>query len=183
MKKGMGFSLLLMILRKALPFSTSLSKGQGGERTIQMKKLFLIIPLVVFFVPGLGRAQATYQKNIRPLFDSKCSMCHGSASPLVDEFKKDEDRYKKEGKGPRMENYSLLVEFVKGKDAGAIMRRLDDGKGKADGKPGNMYIHLGNDESERQKNLMIFKDWVGSWNLKRKNELTEEELRKVTAPQ
>jgi len=46
-----------------------------------------------------------------------------------------------------------------------------------------MYIDLGNDESERQKNLMIFKDWVGSWNLKRKNELTEEELRKVTAPE
>ena len=148
-----------------------------------MKKLFLIIPLVVFFVPALGRAQATYQKDIRPLFDSKCSMCHGSASPLVDEFKKDQDRYKKEVKGPRMENYSLLVEFVKGKDAGAIMRRLDDGKSSKEDKPGNMFIFLGKDDEERQRNLKIFKDWIGSWNLKRKAELSEEERKKITANQ
>jgi len=27
-----------------------------------------------------------------------------------------------------MDSYTLLLEFVKGKDAGAIMRRLDDGR-------------------------------------------------------
>jgi len=82
-----------------------------------------------------------------------------------------------------MDSYSLLLEFVKGKDAGAIMRRLDDGKNTKDGKPANMYTFLGKDEEEREKNLKTFKSWIGSWNLKRKAELTEEELRKVTAPQ
>jgi hypothetical protein len=148
-----------------------------------MKKLFLIIPLVVFFVPAVVRAQVTYQKEIRPLFDSKCSMCHGPESPLVDDFKKEKEKYIKENKGPRMDSYPLLLEFVKGKDAGAIMRRLDDGKNTKDGKPGNMYTFLGKDKEEREKNQKIFKDWVGSWNLKRKKDLTEEELKKVTAPQ
>ena len=82
-----------------------------------------------------------------------------------------------------MDSYPLLLEFVKGKDAGAIMRRLDDGKNTKDGKPGNMYTFLGKDEEEREKNLKTFKSWIGSWSLKRKAELTEEELRKVTAPQ
>ena len=148
-----------------------------------MKKLFLIIPLVILFVPAVVRAQVTYQKEIRPLFDSKCSMCHGPKSALVDDFKKEKEKYTKENKGPRMDSYPLLLEFVKGKDAGAIMRRLDNGKSKTDGKPGNMYPYLGKDEEERQKNLKIFKEWVGSWNLKRRNELSEEEIQKIIAPQ
>ena len=129
------------------------------------------------------QAQVTYQKDIRPLFEARCSKCHGPESPLVDQFKKEKERYTKENKGPRMDTYSLLLEFVKGKDTGAIMRRLDDGKSKGDKKPGNMYLYLGKDEEERQKNLKIFKNWVGSWNLKRKAEMTEEELSKITAPQ
>jgi hypothetical protein len=148
-----------------------------------MKKLFLIIPLVILFLPAVIRAQVTYQKDIRPLFDSKCSMCHGSESPLVDDFKKEKEKFAKENKGPRMDSYPLLLEFVKGKDAGAIMRRLDDGKNTKDGKPGNMNTFLGKDKEERKKNLKIFKSWIGSWNLKRKTQLTEEELGKVTAPQ
>ncbi|OGP92729.1 MAG: hypothetical protein A2156_05270 [Deltaproteobacteria bacterium RBG_16_48_10] len=146
-----------------------------------MKKFILLIPLWVFFIPAIAKSQVTYQKGIRPLFDAKCSMCHGPESPLVDQFKKEKERYTKENKGPRMDTYPLLLEFVKGSDTGAIMRRLDDGKSKPDGKPGNMYPYLGKDEEERQKDLKIFKDWVGSWNLKRKNELTEEELKKITA--
>jgi len=148
-----------------------------------MKKLFLIIPLVILFVPAVVRAQVTYQKDIGPLLDSKCSMCHGPKSPLVDDFKKEKEKYTKENTGPRMDTYPLLLEFVKGKDAGAIMRRLDDGQNKGDKKPGNMYSFLGKDEEERQKNLKTFKSWIGSWSLKRKAELTEEELKQVTAPQ
>jgi hypothetical protein len=148
-----------------------------------MKKLCYIILLLSLFLPGMVLAQVTYQKDIRPLFEAKCSKCHGSQSPLVEQFKKEKEKYTKENKGPRMDSYSLLVEFVKGKDAGAIMRRLDDGKSKADGKRGNMYPYLGKNEEERQKNLKIFKDWVGSWSLKRKAELSEEELKKITAPQ
>jgi len=148
-----------------------------------MKKHYLIILLLIFFVPAVAMAQVTYQKDIRPLFDSKCSICHGPNSPLVDDFKKEKEKYTKENKGPRMDSYPLLLEFVKGKDAGAIMRRLDDGQSKGDKKPGNMYPFLGKDEEERQKNLKAFKSWIGSWNLKRKAELTDDELGKVTAPQ
>ena len=148
-----------------------------------MKKLYLIILLLIFLVPAVAMAQVTYQKDIRPLFDSKCSICHGPNSPLVDDFKKEKEKYTKENKGPRMDSYPLLLEFVKGKDAGAIMRRLDDGQSKGDKKPGNMYPFLGKDEEERQKNLKAFKSWIGSWNLKRKAELTDDELGKVTAPQ
>ena len=111
-----------------------------------MKKLYLIILLLIFLVPAVAMAQVTYQKDIRPLFDSKCSICHGPNSPLVDDFKKEKEKYTKENKGPRMDSYPLLLEFVKGKDAGAIMRRLDDGQSKGDKKPGNMYPFLGKDE-------------------------------------
>ena len=38
-----------------------------------------------------------------------------------------------------------------------------------DGKPGNMYRQLGSNEAERQKNLAVFKAWVGegAWFLNR----------------
>jgi cytochrome c553 len=149
----------------------------------KMKKCLALITLWMLLVPSLSMAQVTYQKNIRSIMEARCSMCHGSQAPLIDDFKKDKDKYVRQNKGPRMDSYSLLIEFVKGKDAGAIMRRLDDGKSKDDKKPGNMYIFLGKDEEERQKNLKVFKEWVGSWNLKRKADLTPEETKKVTAPQ
>jgi len=56
------------------------------------------------------------------------------------------------------------------------MRRLDDGKNTKDNKPGNMYQNLGADEQERQKNLKLFRDWVGNWTLKRFPDLTKEDL-------
>ena len=148
-----------------------------------MKKLFLVVPLVIFLVPTMTKAQVTYQKDIRPVFEAKCLRCHGPDAPLVDEFKKETEKYKKKIKGPRMDSYTLLLEFIKGKDAGAIMRRLDDGKNTENKKPGNMYFYLGKDDEERQKNLKIFKGWVGSWSLKRRADLSEEELKKITAPQ
>ena len=155
----------------------------GGRKDNEMKKPLIIITLWMLFIPVISMAQVTYQKEVRSLMEAKCSMCHGPQAPLVDEFKKDKERFTKEKKGPRMDSYFLLLEFVKGKDAGAIMRRLDDGKSKEDKKAGNMYVFLGRDEEERQKNLKTFKDWVGSWNLKRRADLTEEESKKITAPQ
>ena len=148
-----------------------------------MKKMIFVIPLLMLAIPVIGETQTTYTKDIRLLMEARCSNCHGSNAPLVGEFKKDREKYTKGQKGPRMDSYALLVEFVKGTDAGAIMRRLDDGKSKEDKKPGNMYVFLGKDEEERQKNLKTFKDWVGSWNLKRRADLTEEESKKITAPQ
>lgn len=147
-----------------------------------MKKFLIALTLGMIFIPVLSAAQVTYQKDIAPVMEARCSNCHGPQAPLVDEFKKNKEKYIKENKGPRMDSYEHLLEFVKGKDAGAIMRRLDDGTSKDDKKPGNMYIFLGKDETERQKNLKTFKDWVGSWNLKRKKDLAEGEAQKITAP-
>lgn len=56
------------------------------------------------------------------------------------------------------------------------MRRLDDGKGAKDGKAGNMHQHLGPDDAERQKNLKLFKAWVGNWTHRRFPDLTKEDL-------
>lgn len=77
--------------------------------------------------------------------------------------------------GPRMTTYQELVAFVNGDDAGAIMRRLDDGKNTPTGKPGNMNIYLGDSSEARVKNLDLFQRWVGNWTLKRQAELTAED--------
>jgi len=145
--------------------------------------ILMVILLVAVVAPSWGQGQVTYKKDIRPLFEEKCIRCHGSSSPSWEEFKKNQERFTRENFGPRMDTYPLLVDFVKGKDAGALMRRLDDGTNKEDRKPGNMYIHLGRDEGERQKSLKFFKDWVDSWTLKRRHQLSEEELSKITAPE
>lgn len=79
-------------------------------------------------------------------------------------------------KGPRMDTYSHLVFFVGWPDTGALMRKLDEGKSAKDGKPGNMYRYLGDTEDEGQRNLSIFKSWVGSWTLKKWSEVTKEEI-------
>ena len=49
------------------------------------------------------------------------------------------------------------------------MRRLDDGSGSADKKPGNMYKYLGETDAERAANLNLVKAWLGEggWNLNR----------------
>ena len=139
--------------------------------------IFAVMFLIsMALVPATGFAQkATYAKDIEPLWKTRCIGCHGPASPLIEEFDKNKEKFAKEMKGPRMNSYKLMVEFVNGGDAGAIMRRLDDGKSTKDGKPGNMYQYLGASDEERKKNLQTFKDWVGNWTLKRKAELTAED--------
>jgi len=75
-----------------------------------------------------------------------------------------------------MDRYTYLIFFIGWQDTGALMRRLDDGKNIKEGKPGNMYPYLGATEEERQRNLKIFKEWVGNWTLERFPEITKEEL-------
>ena len=120
----------------------------------------------------------TYRKDIRPLWEAQCMACHGESSPSLAEFDENKDKYKALSRGPRMDSYAHRVTYVGWPDSGALMRRLDDGKRTQDGKPGNMYEYLGSDELERQKNLALFKAWVGEdgWVLKRFKELTREEL-------
>ncbi|MGF1642801.1 MAG: hypothetical protein ACFCUJ_04100 [Thiotrichales bacterium] len=145
----------------------------------------LSLPLVMF--GGCASTVAvlppvTYENAIKPLMEAKCLACHGAASPTIEVFDKDKNGYKAKGIGPRMDSYESLVGFVNGGDAGAIMRRLDDGKHTQDGKPGNMYENLGATEAERQLNLAKFKAWVGAWNLKKPDQLTDAERGLVKVP-
>jgi len=48
---------------------------------------------------------------------------------------RDKEGYKKKNKGPRLDTCESLMVVVKGSDAGALMRRLDNGKNTRDGKP------------------------------------------------
>lgn len=119
-------------------------------------------------LPSLA-ADVTYRKDIRPLMEQKCFGCHGSGSPYYGDFKVDDKKYKAAMKGPRMDTYADTIYFVGWPDTGALMRRLDDGKGSKSGKPGNMYVYLGSSDEERQKNFNLFKSWVGedAWVLNR----------------
>lgn len=131
--------------------------------------------------PGIF-PKVTYDNTIRQLVDQRCAQCHGSDAPSMEEFKKDQESYKAKKLGPRMDSYENLMVMVSGSDTGAIMRRLDDGANTKDNKPGNMYQYLGKDDAERAANLRLFKQWVGSWNLKRAKDMSEEERKGVLAP-
>ena len=131
---------------------------------------------------GEETSQVTYESHIEGIVEQSCISCHGAESPSLAEFDEDSDPYIAQSLGPRLDNYDDLIVLVNGDDAGAIMRRLDDGTNTEDGEPGNMYVNLGSTEEERQENLAIFKEWVGSWSLKRSDELTDEERAEITAP-
>ncbi len=141
-----------------------------------MRKGVLILLMSFAFVNLSKAEEITYRKHIKPVMDSKCISCHGPDSPEYDGFKEEKSKWLSKGKGPRMDTYSHLIFYVGWRDTGAIMRRLDDGKKTPDGKPGNMYKYLGDTEEERQRNLELFKKWVGNWTLKRWKEITKEEL-------
>ncbi len=127
----------------------------------------------LFLVAGISVASwaqdVTYRKHIRPLWLEKCSSCHGADAPYLGDFDEARKKYQAAFKGPRMDTYADLVFFVGWPDTGALMRRLDDGKSTGDGKPGNMHQYLGATDEERQKNLNLFKEWVGKdgWKLNR----------------
>jgi len=138
-----------------------------------MKSIWKVTCIAACFAGASTASQAedvTYRKDIKPLVEAKCIGCHGPQSPSLAEFKLDEKKYKAALKGPRIDTYEHLLMLVGWPDAGAIMRRLDDGKSEhAGGKPGNMHQYLGASDEERQKNLRTFKAWVGGggWNLNR----------------
>lgn len=132
------------------------------------KKEMLCAAVALVCAPAAAQ-DVTYTKDIAPIAKELCSECHGAESPDLETFKKNEKKYTEEKTGPRMSNYGEMISYIGWPDTGAIMRRLDDGKVAADGKPGNMYRHLGSDDAERQKNLALFKAWVGegAWNINR----------------
>ena len=137
---------------------------------------------------GAAAQGVTYRKDIKPLVEARCAGCHGQSAPTLAEFQLDQKKYTTAMKGPRIDSYADLIMLIGWPDTGAIMRRLDDGKSPgAGGKPGNMYPHLGSSEDERQKNLALFKAWVGNgaWVLNRFDArgdvpgITKEQLEKI----
>lgn len=138
---------------------------------------FFVLGIVPWLVSMAWSEEVTYRKHIKPLFEAKCGMCHGAdAAPEYYAFKEEQAKWMSQGKGMRMDTYSHLLFYTAWPDTGALMRRLNDGKEVKDGKPGNMYQHLGGTEEERQQNLKLFKEWVGAWTLKRWKEITKEEI-------
>lgn len=125
--------------------------------------------------------EVTYRKDIKPVFDSKCVVCHGAGAPEYYAFKEEKEKWVAQGKGMRMDTYSHLLFFTAWPDTGSLMRRLDDGKNVKDGKSGNMYEHLGQTEEDRQKNLQLFKAWIGNWTLKRWAEVSKEDMDGIKA--
>ena len=123
----------------------------------------------VFMALPTVAQDVTYRGQIAGLIKKNCVQCHGADSPSLAEFKLAEEKFKKEKRGPSMNSYQELIQFVGWPDAGALMRRLDDGANTADKKPGNMYKQLGDTDAERAENLKVFKAWVGdgAWNLNR----------------
>src|SRR4030065_593139 len=112
--------------------------------------------VMVIAVPVFAGEAVTYEKDIKGIIDKRCVFCHGPKSPTMEEFDKDQEGYKKKMKGPKLDTYGDLMVLVKGADAGALMRRLDDGKKPKEGKPGNMYARVGSTDAERGANLEIF---------------------------
>ena len=119
-----------------------------------------------------------YTTHIRPIFDQNCAFCHGAASPEHKEFMKDKNKYMAMGKGPRMDSYTYMLSFIGWPETASIMRKLDNGKNTEDGRPGNMYQYLGSSEEERQKNLDVFREWVGYWTPESWKEITKEAMSK-----
>lgn len=138
-------------------------------------KLFSGITLMLFAL-SVSAEEVTYTSQISRLFKDKCISCHGQDAPEYGEFEKYKEKFIALSKGPRMDSYPHLIFFIGWPDNGAIMRRLDDGKNTKEGKPGNMYKYLGSSEEERQRNLALFREWVGNWNLKKWPDVTKEEM-------
>jgi len=145
------------------------------------KSISVLLALIVS-APALGE-EITYSRHIRPVWEEQCERCHGSSAPTYESFMADPKKYEADDKGPRMDSYESLTFFLNGeKEAGALMRRLDDGTNTRDGQPGNMYRHLGRGD-KRKENFQLFQKWVGedAWTTKKKAEIAKEDLDRIKA--
>ena len=136
---------------------------------------------IIGYAASQEQGAVTYEKDVKSIISKRCLSCHGSNAPTTEEFNKDKEGFKQKNKGPRMDTYENLMNFVNGKDTGALMRRLDDGKNTKDGKAGNMYKSLGGTDAEKAENLLVIKKWIGGWTLKRSAEITDTERKAIKA--
>ncbi|HEU4350389.1 MAG TPA: cytochrome C [Burkholderiales bacterium] len=151
-----------------------------------MRKPLLLLAtagaMALLFGPAAAQS-VTYENTVKKIIAERCAACHIQGAPTLAEFDKDKEGWTKKFKGPSLADYKNVMILVKGSDAGALMRRLDDGKNTKDGKPGNMYNYLGKDADDRAERLEKIKKWVGNWTLKRRKDLSEAELAAITAPE
>lgn len=137
-----------------------------------LKLMLAAATATVFALPTVAQ-DVSYRKDIAPLIKKQCAECHGADSPTYNEFKltkEIQDKYIKEKTGPRNDTYELLVAMIGYPDTGSFMRRLDDGTHPlSNGKAGNMYKYLGDNDADRASNLKLVKAWLGegAWNLNR----------------
>jgi hypothetical protein len=150
--------------------------NKSHPRRMSMKSLLLSIAMSTVLIGVAQAEEVRYTTHIKQIFEQRCEGCHGSDAPEYGDFKKDKEKFAAQFKGPKMAGYANLVHFTGWPDTGALMRRLDDGANTNDKKPGNMYQYLGADDAERQRNLKLFRAWVGNWVLKRFSDLTKEDL-------
>ena len=146
-----------------------------------MLLVILFTASVIGYAVSQEQSAMTYEKDVKPIIAKRCLSCHGSTAPTIEEFNENKEGFKQKNKGPKMDTYDDLMIFVNGKDTGAFMRRLDDGKNTKDGNAGNMYMSLGGTDAERAENLLVIKKWIGGWTLKRSAEMTDAEKKAIKA--
>jgi mono/diheme cytochrome c family protein len=152
-----------------------------GKIVKTIASIFFLMVFVAGSAVAAGTDAVTYERDIKKIMSEQCLSCHGSDAPTMAEFKKDQEKFKKAMKGPRADTYVNLMVMVNGSDTGALMRRLDDGKNAANGKPGNMYEYMGKTDGEKAKNLEVIKKWIGGWTLKRAKDISGDELKGIKA--
>jgi hypothetical protein len=152
-----------------------------GKMVKTIESIFFLMVFVTGSAVAAGADEVTYERDVKKIMSEQCLSCHGSDAPTMADFKKEEEKFKKAMKGPRADTYANLMVMVNGSDTGALMRRLDDGKNTANGKPGNMFGYLGGTDGEKAKNLETIKKWIGGWTLKRKKDISGDELKGIKA--
>jgi hypothetical protein len=177
---------------KPFEWKKQVSPIQTHEITLQEDHMrnFLYVFFVLAVVAGTAEApDLTWRKDIQPIVQTNCIACHGSNSPIYEEWNLDRETLTKQNIGPRLDTYAYFMRHVVWPATGSIMRRLDDGKAAPGGKPGNMYRFLAATDTERDKNLKAIKVWLGegAWNQNRWSTrdnvpgITKEQLDKVKA--
>ncbi len=150
-------------------------------------RIALISAAVMASFTATAQAQdLTWRQDIQPIIQKQCGACHGPNQPEYAEWIV--LREKDKNLASRLDTYAHFTNYVVWPATGAMMRRLDDGKG-AGGKPGNMHRFLGGTDDERAANLQKIRTWLGdgAWNLNRWEArggtpgITKEQLDKVKA--
>ncbi len=152
-----------------------------------MRRSAVVFGLLAGIAASAGAQELTWRKDIQPIVAAQCDACHGANQPRIAEW--EVQRLKDKNLAPRLDDFTSFMNHVVWPATGAIMRRLDDGKGASGGKPGNMYEYLGANDAERARNLQTIKAWLGdgAWNLNRWEKrgntpaVTKEQLDRIKA--